>query len=388
MFREVIVPLDGTPVAEAALEPAAAIARSFRAPITLLRAVEGPDRALQTVAMLETSPGLGRTVDPVTIDAVTDAAEEAEPRARVYLTALARQLDGLDVRIRTYDEEAEEAILAAADNRPDALIVMASSGKGGLERLLFGSVSDAVQRKSRTPVLLVPAAAPANTSPEMEQMDIKIGDAVQGIDGQLGEVSRLIVDERSGQATDLVVKHGFIFGGERILPLGMVRRADGNTVYVDMDEEQFKDLNGFAEKVRDGDPDYVGPPSQDLDGTFRGNAAFDQAWAIGPLGGIGGAAKPLGYPGGEQLSPDLTQRPAIATGMSVLDRYGEKVGTVGELAIRPDDGAPTHVTLRRGLLFKHDTPLPSEWIDSVGTDGLVLSVTKAEVDQLEDRASE
>lgn len=386
MFREVIVPLDGTPASEAALEPAAAIARSFHAPITLLRAVEGPDRALQTVAMLETSPGLGRTVDPVTIDAVTDAAEEAEPRARAYLAAVTRQLGrDVDVRMKTYDEEAEDAILAAAAGRADALIVMASHGKGGWERLLFGSVADAVQRKSRSPVLLVPALAPAVSSPEMEQMDIKIGDTVQGTGGQLGEVSRLIVDERSGQATDLVVKHGFIFGGERILPLGMVRRVDGNAVYVDIDEDQFKDLNGYADKVRDGDPDYVGPPPQDLDGTFRGNAAFEQAWAIGPLGGIGGSAKPLGYPGGEQLSHDLIQRPALATGMSVLDRYGEKVGTVGELAVRPEDGVPTHVTLRRGLLFKHDTPLPAEWIDGVGTDGLVLSVTKAEVDQLEDK---
>ena len=46
-----------------------------------------------------------------------------------------------------------------------------------------------------------------------------------------------------------------------------------------------------------------------------------------------------------------------------------------------EDGKPTHVTLRRGLLFKHDTPLPADWIDAVGTDGLVLTVTKAEVDR-------
>ena len=68
--------------------------------------------------------------------------------------------------------------------------------------------------------------------------------------------------------------------------------------------------------------------------------------------------------------------------MAVVDRYGEKVGSVGEIAVSAEDGMPTQVTLRRGLLFKHDTPLPADWIDSVGTDGIVLTVTKAEVDQL------
>ena len=213
-------------------------------------------------------------------------------------------------------------------------------------------------------------------------MDIQTGATVTGRDGKLGEVSRLIVDQNSGKATDMVVKHGSIFGDERIVPLSLVTSVEQNSVQVDLDGDGFKTMNGFAEHIHGRDPDYVGSPSQDNDGTFRGNGVLDQMVAMGPLGGVGGAGKVLGYPGGEQLSPDDMQRPALAEGMDVLDRLGEKVGTIGQLTVAAADGTPTQVTLKRGLIFKHETVLPVDWIDGVGNDGLVLAVTKAEVDQL------
>jgi nucleotide-binding universal stress UspA family protein len=53
------------------------------------------------------------------------------------------------------DADAADAIVDTAHERNAGLIVMASHGRGGLGRALFGSVADSVLRRSRVPVLLI-----------------------------------------------------------------------------------------------------------------------------------------------------------------------------------------------------------------------------------------
>src|SRR5215471_4623798 len=157
----------------------------------------------------------------------------------------------------------------------------------------------------------------------MNTNDIRIGADVVGRDGKLGEVHRVIVDARSNHVTDLVVKHGFLWGNERIVPLGCVSSVEDGTVRLDLEEDGFKAMNGFApDHYHAPDPDYIGPPGLD-------NREFllDSAVATSGAAGLGvtGGTKPLGYPGGEQVTPDDMQRPAYAVGMDVLDALGEKV---------------------------------------------------------------
>lgn len=414
MFDRVIVPLDGSEESERALGYAVEIAHKFNAPVTLLRAYDGSERTVQLLAMMQAEP-IPATVDPNTVDAVAEAAEAEGTEARRYLMRQLRKLAGqqLTVDIIVLDSPSAEAILEEARRTPGTLIVMATHARRGLERLLFGSVADAVVRHAHVPVLLVRAEEPAQTTadapgehrtaaeervgqtapqgdhavPAMHNgsgrtmdMDIKIGADVVGRDGKLGEVHRVIMDERSGKVTDLVVKHGFIFGGERVVPLSHVTGVEDGAVRVDLDEKGFEAMDGFAAHVRGADPDYIGPPDMDAEGVHRGNAAFEQMVAAGPLGATGAVGKPLGYPGGEALSPDLVQRPAVSSGIEVLDIDGEKIGSLGELSFKATDGTPTRITVRQGVLFKHDADVPVEWVQGFSTDGMVLNVAKAEVE--------
>jgi nucleotide-binding universal stress UspA family protein/uncharacterized protein YrrD len=412
MFDRVIVPLDGSEESERALGYAVEIAHKFNAPVTLLRAYDGSERTVQLLAMMQTEP-IPATVAPDTVDAVVEAAEAEGTEARRYLMRQLRKLAGQQLTVNTVvlDSPSAEAILEEARRTPGTLIVMATHARRGLERLLFGSVADEIVRRAHVPVLLVrteepaqePVGAPGtehagtdergrgvapavehtgpathNGNGRTKDMDVKIGADVIGREGKLGDVHRVIIDERSGKVTDLVVKHGFIFGGERVIPLGHVTGVDDRGVRVDLDEKGFEAMDGFAEHVRGVDPDYIGPPDMDADGVHRGNAAFEQAVAAGPLGAI--TAKPLGYPGGEALSPDPVQRPAVSSGIEVLDIDGEKIGSLGELCFKATDGTPTRITVRQGVLFKHDADVPVEWVQGYSTDGMVLNVPKAEVE--------
>ena len=55
-----------------------------------------------------------------------------------------------------------------------------------------------------------------------EAMEISIGAPVQGTNGKLGDVDRVIVDARTNNVTDLVVKHGFLFTRDTRIPMEQV----------------------------------------------------------------------------------------------------------------------------------------------------------------------
>ena len=393
MFERVLVPLDGTAEGEAALTYGVAIAEKFGARVTLMHAYAGPQRQATQLVMTQGMPGgPDGYIAPETVDAVTQAAREEKVEARGYLREqiAALRARGFVVDYVLVDKPTAEAITDEAVRTADTLVVMATHGRGGLGRIFFGSVADEVVRAGKTPVLLIRVAENPAESDEIggqqamnsEVMHIGLGTEVIGTSGKLGEVSRVIVDNRSGRVTDLVVKHGFVFGTERVVTLSHVTSVQDNQAHVDLDEKQFEAMDGFAESVHGGDPDYVGTPDTDLEGTHRGNLVMDQMVAAGPLGAYGGSSKPMGYPGGEQLSPDLVQRPAVRAGDAIYDVNGDKVGSLGDLRLEPVDGVPVRITLQKGVMFKHETELPASWVREFGPHGLMLEVPKAEVEEL------
>lgn len=211
-------------------------------------------------------------------------------------------------------------------------------------------------------------------------MAIEVGAEVVGTDGKLGEVERVIVDAREDRATDIVVKHGFLFHGERVVPLAHISRVEDGVVYLDMDKRMFETMNGFTEDHINGpNPDYVGTPDTDLQGTYRGNLTLEATWAAGAAGGLAG--KPMGFPGGEQLTPDDIARPALSAGTEVHAQDGEKVGEVSEFSVVPETGALGRLTVKRGL-FTHDVEIPLDWVQNISSEGVLLTVSKEQVEAL------
>lgn len=129
MFEKVLVPLDGTAQAAVALPLARAVAHATGAAIVLLRVVE---------------PHL---LDP-------GAPEQAA--AEDYLAGVAAELRKADVGVDAVVRRAEspaDAIVGEA--RGTDLIVMATHGRGGLERAVLGSVAQHVVQNTRVPIFLV-----------------------------------------------------------------------------------------------------------------------------------------------------------------------------------------------------------------------------------------
>jgi nucleotide-binding universal stress UspA family protein len=143
--KTILVPLDGSIVAEAALRPAVEFARDKAARLVLLRAAEA-----------HTLIG-----DP------TEAQVAAVREAEDYLGGVRARLErgGVeDVEVSVWYGPPAEAIAEAAGYRKVDLIVMSSHGRSGLGRLVLGSVAETVLRATEVPILLIrPGHAPIDT---------------------------------------------------------------------------------------------------------------------------------------------------------------------------------------------------------------------------------
>jgi len=92
-------------------------------------------------------------------DAVDELREQAEANARRYLERTAAALREMDMPVRLLMEGSRPAtaILDIAEREHVDLIMLATHGRGGIDRLMLGSVADRVVHHARCPVLLVPA---------------------------------------------------------------------------------------------------------------------------------------------------------------------------------------------------------------------------------------
>jgi len=136
-MKRMLVPLDGSPLAEAIIPVAEEWAREEEAELILLRAV---------LAHHEMSD------DPV------EAKARAVAEGESYLNEVAERLKrrGLKrVRWNVRYDEPVTAIAGAVAREDGDLIAMATHGRSGLSRLLLGSVAEAVVRSARVPVLLI-----------------------------------------------------------------------------------------------------------------------------------------------------------------------------------------------------------------------------------------
>jgi nucleotide-binding universal stress UspA family protein len=141
MYKKILVPLDGSELAEKALGHAEELAKTFDAEIILFE-----------VSPLLPIYGAPELVMPLVVD------EKQTERAERYLTNLAEDMKkrGFKVRaeVKTGLQVAAEIIDFAKENGVD-LIVMCTHGHSGITRWVLGSVAHKVLTRAETPILLI-----------------------------------------------------------------------------------------------------------------------------------------------------------------------------------------------------------------------------------------
>jgi nucleotide-binding universal stress UspA family protein len=144
-MEHVLVPLDGSPLAEQALPHAESLADR----LTLVMAIELPD----IYPMISPSP----PILPGEVEDYNTRRNRIMLHGEAYLTQIAKKLSAakVEVEVVASDDPAETIVKVAAEKQVDA-IVMSTHGRTGLRRWLMGSVTQKVLQASPCPVVVIP----------------------------------------------------------------------------------------------------------------------------------------------------------------------------------------------------------------------------------------
>ena len=148
MYKKILVPLDGSELAECALEHVRAVIQGLPVDkVVLLRVIESPFE-------------LGTVHDYLSAEHVRLAEERLEADAKKYLNKVAGNLrkDGIpaETELVVGGEPAAKILESVKKNNID-LIIMNTHGKSAISRWVFGSVADRVVHYSPVPILMVVA---------------------------------------------------------------------------------------------------------------------------------------------------------------------------------------------------------------------------------------
>lgn len=153
MYKTIVVPLDGSDLAEQALPHAVAVARAFSAKLHLVRVfdVSGITAGATPLA------GAGFGAGTVSADLYDEAARAEHDKAEGYLKEVAARVkaDVEQVEYSVQQGPTTEILASLVEQLPADLVVMTSRGQGGLKRFVLGSVTDELVHRVETPVLVV-----------------------------------------------------------------------------------------------------------------------------------------------------------------------------------------------------------------------------------------
>lgn len=144
MYKKILVPLDGSPLAESVLPYAEELAKTEQAEIILL-----------TVPTIPTIDVFVR--NPTMVSVIEDIQKEVEAAATKYVNDKAEALkhDDVKVSVMVQTGPVPDAIIEVAEMIHADMIAMSTHGRTGIQRWLLGSVADQIVHGTHIPVMLI-----------------------------------------------------------------------------------------------------------------------------------------------------------------------------------------------------------------------------------------
>lgn len=146
MYKKILVPLDGSKLAEAALPHAESLAGQYDATLILLSVITPP--TITTGRGVEAMQLFGTEIDTLQQD------------AEQYLHGLKNKLSKRRIQVKTVVklEPVVRSIVATASESAVDLVIIASHGRSGLGRVFFGSIAAGVLNRIEQPLMIIRCA--------------------------------------------------------------------------------------------------------------------------------------------------------------------------------------------------------------------------------------
>jgi uncharacterized protein YrrD len=213
-------------------------------------------------------------------------------------------------------------------------------------------------------------------------MQFKDGTHVYSFDGQVvGHVDRVVLNPKTKEVTHIVVRKGFLFTEDKIVPLHLLASATEDRVSLREDAGNLDELPPFEETH------YIPLDEADLrNGDYPVGMSSALYW-YPPMGGS------MGYPGiatyaypppyrteTEQNIPEGTI--ALKEGARVFSDDDQHVGNVVRVFTESPSDRVTYFLISEGFIFKEKKLIPVSWIREIQEGEIHLSVGTSVLDKL------
>jgi uncharacterized protein YrrD len=207
------------------------------------------------------------------------------------------------------------------------------------------------------------------TDPEQR---IDIGADVIGSDGnKVGTVDYIVVRPPQMHITDIVVNVGGLTRRRIVVPEETVSAMKDGRVYLSMNRDRLETYPDYVEvDYRQPPTEWVPPPELYYPPT---GILWPTRYYLEP------ASVRVNAPPGTE---------GIGHGMEVESSNGHKVGSVDAIESDPASGDVSAFVVKRGFLFTHDTCIPIEHVAGIRDGKVILTLTRDEVQRLEESQSE
>ncbi len=212
-------------------------------------------------------------------------------------------------------------------------------------------------------------------------MDIKQGTGVfTAQDQQVGHVDRVVLDPRTKEVTDIVVRKGLILTEDKVVPISLIASATEDRVTLRENAGDLDKLPYFEETH------YVGVDERESPWNSPQPGYPPPLYWTPPIGG-----SPTDYPNYDLL-PYIAQvkqnipegTVALKDGAKIISADGKHVGDVERVLTGPLVDRATHLVMSQGLMHKNRKLIPTTWVSTVEEGKVHLAVGSDLLDKLQD----
>ena len=194
---------------------------------------------------------------------------------------------------------------------------------------------------------------------------------------KIGTISRVVIDAKTRDVTDLVVERGALFNDEKVIPVGLVDLENEDGITLRETNQSVDDFLDY-ETTHYVPLDQAGVPYENIDTYYWYPPTIFQTPTSGILPGI----PPDYVPQTETSIPE--GRIAISEGAQVISADDKHIGNVEQVITNSETNNVTHFVVGKGFLLKEHKLVPAYWVTTVEEDKIYLSVEARLFDRLPD----
>jgi len=195
---------------------------------------------------------------------------------------------------------------------------------------------------------------------------------------KIGSLSRVVIDAKTRDVTDLVVERGVLTKEEKVIPVGLVDLENEDRITLRETNQTIDDFLDY-ETTYYVTLDPAGVPYDDIEALYSYPPAYFQSPVGGSLPGI----RPRSIPQTESSIPE--GRLTISQGAQVISADEEHIGNVEQVIADSATNTVTHFVVGKGFLLKEHKLVPAQWVDKVEEDDKIyLSVDARLFERLPD----